>query len=85
PRTQQWRQYEPAANTSQGADGLTVTPILTFAESAREIGRRFWAGAVKRGVYFSPGHTWFISPAHDDRVIEQTLDASEKAMAEAVG
>ncbi|MGC8863513.1 MAG: hypothetical protein ACP5R5_12165, partial [Armatimonadota bacterium] len=24
-RTQQWRQYEPAANTSQGADGLTVT------------------------------------------------------------
>jgi len=64
--------------------GYPPMPILSFAESAKEIGRRFWEGAAKRGIYFSPGHPWFISPAHDDSVIDQTLDVSEKAMAEAV-
>ncbi|MGC8863888.1 MAG: hypothetical protein ACP5R5_14110, partial [Armatimonadota bacterium] len=54
PRTQQWRQYEPAANTSQGADGLTVTlfPCLyerfgyicggSFSVSADETGARLF-------------------------------------------
>jgi len=65
--------------------GFAPMPILKFAEPAKEIGRRFWEGTAKRGIYFSPGHPWFISTAHDDAVIDQTLEASEAAMAEALG
>jgi len=64
--------------------GFPPMPILKFAEPAKEIGQRFWEGSAKRGIYFSPGHPWFISTAHDDATIDQTLEASEEAMAEAV-
>jgi len=65
--------------------GLPPMPLLEFGASAEEVGERFWEGTVKRGIYFSPGHVWFISPNHDDAIIEQTLAASDAAMAEAVG
>ena len=64
--------------------GYAPMPLLKFDESAKDIGTRFWEGAARRGVYFSPSHPWFISPAHDDAIIEQTLAASEEAMAAAV-
>jgi glutamate-1-semialdehyde 2,1-aminomutase len=64
--------------------GYAPMPLLRFGESAKEIGTKFWEGAAKRGIYFSPSHPWFISTVHDDAVIDQTLAASEEAMAAAV-
>ena len=65
--------------------GLPPMPHLKFSQEAEQIGRRFWEGTAKRGIYLSPTHVWFISPAHDDAVIEETLGAADEAMAEAVG
>ena len=65
-------------------EGFPPMPILRFSKDAEDIANRFWAGTAKRGVYFSPGHVWFISPAHDDATIRQTLAASDEAMTEAV-
>ena len=31
------------------------------------------------GVYFAPRHNWFISAAHTERDIEQTLKVTEDA------
>lgn len=63
--------------------GYPPMPILRFSKESEDIGRRFWEGTAKRGIYFHPGHPWFVSTAHDDAAIEQTLAASEEAMAEA--
>lgn len=64
--------------------GHPPMPILRFTEESEQESRRFWQSAVKRGVFFSPGHVWFISASHDDEAIEKTLQVSEEAMAEAV-
>ena len=34
---------------------------------------------ARSGVYFAPRHNWFISAAHTDRDIEQTLNVTEQA------
>ena len=58
-------------------------PQLKFGEGGDRVGRLFWEGAAKRGVYFHPGHPWFVSTAHDDQVIELTLRVAGEAMSEA--
>ncbi len=43
---------------------------------------KVFAGACSRsGVYFAPRHNWFISAAHTDRDLEQTLNVTEQAFA----
>jgi glutamate-1-semialdehyde 2,1-aminomutase len=49
----------------------------------REAFNRFFHEMLERGVYFAPSafEAGFMSTAHDDGVIAETLDAARKAFA----
>ncbi len=63
--------------------GPPAIPFMTFAadQGSFERSRRFCAECCKRGVYFHPVHNWFLSAAHTEADILQTLDVTEKAFA----
>lgn len=44
--------------------------------------RQFGLGLVKRGHFLNPGDKFYVSLAHDDDDIDQTLEAAREAMAE---
>jgi glutamate-1-semialdehyde 2,1-aminomutase len=56
-----------------------------LAYSSVDVFDRFHTAMMERGVYFHPYHfeRWFISTAHDERDVQQTLEAAADA-AEAV-
>lgn len=41
----------------------------------------FCSEMTRRGHFLHPGHNWFISAAHTDKDIQETLDASEEVFA----
>src|SRR5260370_28234451 len=61
--------------------GPPALPYMTFKADAGHFDRaKVFAGACSRsGVYFAPRHNWFISAAHTERDIEQTLNVTEQA------
>jgi glutamate-1-semialdehyde 2,1-aminomutase len=61
--------------------GPPAMPYMTFNADAGHFDRaRVFCGACSRsGVYFAPRHNWFISAAHTERDIAQTLDVTERA------
>jgi glutamate-1-semialdehyde 2,1-aminomutase len=70
-----------------GAEGMTKIRNYreALAYSSVDVFDRFHTAMMERGVYFHPYHfeRWFISTAHDERDVQQTLDAAADA-AEAV-
>lgn len=64
--------------------GQPPMPRLQFADGLDELRDAFYEGTADRGIYFDPGHTWFVSPGHTDEIVDYTLRASDEAMAEAV-
>jgi glutamate-1-semialdehyde 2,1-aminomutase len=70
-----------------GADGMTKIRNYreALAYSSVDVFDRFHTAMMERGVYFHPYHfeRWFISTAHDERDVQQTLEAAADA-AEAV-
>jgi glutamate-1-semialdehyde 2,1-aminomutase len=40
----------------------------------------FFTEAARRGVLFHPNHCWFVSLAHTDEDVAETLDAARKSM-----
>ncbi|HEX7102547.1 MAG TPA: aspartate aminotransferase family protein [Nitrolancea sp.] len=66
-----------------------ITKIRNYREalaySSVDVFDRFHTAMMERGVYFHPYHfeRWFISTAHDEHDVQQTLDAAADA-AEAV-
>ena len=71
------------------SDAPQMTKIRNYREalaySSVDVFDRFHTEMMERGVYFHPYHfeRWFISTAHDERDVQQTLDAAADA-AEAV-
>lgn len=65
--------------------GRVITDYATAKEHA-DVARyaRFFHAMLERGVYFAPSQfeAGFISSAHDDEVIEKTLQAVEEGMRE---
>jgi glutamate-1-semialdehyde 2,1-aminomutase len=62
-------------------------PVRSFADartSDTERFKRFFHAALRRGVYLAPSpfEAAFVSSAHDDAVIDATLDRLDDAMAE---
>jgi len=54
-------------------------PFLTFEnDPAFEKARFFGGEAAKRGVIFHPMHNWFVSAAHEEKDIKQTLEVTEQ-------
>jgi glutamate-1-semialdehyde 2,1-aminomutase len=66
--------------------GPPAIPFMTFAGDAEfERGRIFAAGCAKRGVYVHPTHNWFLSAAHTEQDVRQTLDVTDAAFKEVMG
>jgi glutamate-1-semialdehyde 2,1-aminomutase len=63
--------------------GPPALPYMSFKADAGKYDRpRVFSGACARaGVYLHPRHNWFISTAHTERDIEQTLNVTQDAFA----
>jgi glutamate-1-semialdehyde 2,1-aminomutase len=63
--------------------GYPPMPFLRFLEpdGARraQVKRRFYAETTRRGQLLHPDHQWFVSAAHTDADVEQTLAACDEA------
>ncbi len=61
-----------------------VTDYATARQSDTDRYARFFRSMLERGVYLPPSQfeAWFVSLAHLERDIEQTLDAAEAAFGE---
>ncbi|MBM3500670.1 MAG: aspartate aminotransferase family protein, partial [Armatimonadetes bacterium] len=60
--------------------GLGPMPLLRFGEGQEELSTRFYSECVRRGVYFSPGHVWFLCLSHTDEVIDETLNVAAESI-----
>jgi glutamate-1-semialdehyde 2,1-aminomutase len=75
--------------TAARRHGLSVTcsgpPAIPFMSFANETdwrrSQRFCAEMALRGVFFHPHHNWFVSTAHTDAELDQTLAAADAAFA----
>lgn len=62
--------------------GPAQMPVLLFeGDDDRRLGNAFCLEALARGVYFHPTHTMFLSAAHTQADIDETLAATDEAMA----
>ena len=63
--------------------GPPAIPFMTFDDDPDfYLNQAFCAMMTRRGVYLHPHHNWFLSYAHKQRDIEQTLDAARGVFAE---
>ncbi|MBP0440720.1 aminotransferase class III-fold pyridoxal phosphate-dependent enzyme [Tianweitania sediminis] len=59
--------------------GPAQMPVFLFdGDGDRSLGNRFCLEALARGVYFHPTHTMFLSVAHTDAVIDETLEITDE-------
>jgi len=67
--------------------GYPPMPFVRFALDDAERNQvamhEFFAQACARGVYFHPGHHWFVSYAHTESDVEATLEVCAAALREA--
>ncbi len=64
----------------------TEAPIVDFAQVMacdQDRFRRFFHGMLQEGVYLAPSafEAGFVSAAHDETIVQQTLDAAERVLA----
>ena len=63
--------------------GPDAIPFMTFADDPDLYhNQEFSARIVKRGVYLHPHHNWFISYAHKEADIEETLEKAAETFRE---
>jgi glutamate-1-semialdehyde 2,1-aminomutase len=62
--------------------GPPAIPFLTFDEDPNlYLNQRFGAAMARRGVFLHPHHNWFISLAHTESDIGDTIEAARAAFA----
>ena len=66
---------------------FTPLPVRNFTDAAAADHSRFAAffrAMLRQGIYLPPSgyEAWFVSLAHDDDVIDRTIDAAHTALAE---
>ncbi len=63
-------------------------PFMEFTDDDLEkrecLKRAFYTTVLRDGILLHPEHTWFISCAHGEAEIDQTLEVCDRAMREAV-
>jgi glutamate-1-semialdehyde 2,1-aminomutase len=61
--------------------GPPALPFMSFKADAGKFKRSrvFCAASARSGVYFAPMHNWFLSAAHSERDINQTLEVTNAA------
>jgi glutamate-1-semialdehyde 2,1-aminomutase len=61
--------------------GPPQMPLMLFADDPDFTKVRTWAGAcANHGVYLHPVHNWFVSAAHDEAVIDEVLERTDRAL-----
>lgn len=60
---------------------VQMPQVLFRDDPERELGNAWCLECLKRGVYFHPWHNMFLSAAHTEADIAQTLEATEAAFA----
>lgn len=77
--------YDIAAKVT----GYPPMPFLRFndrdTQRQNRVRNSFYVSAVANGVLLHPEHQWFVSAAHTDEDIQETLDACRAAIEHAVG
>lgn len=65
--------------------GMPVIPMLKFNYEDEEKNEKykniFFSEVIERGVFLHPSHHWFLSLAHLDKDIDDTLNAAEAGFA----
>ena len=82
-----WAHIPFTANRAGGMFGLFFTTeqhVVDFAQVMacdQERFRRFFHGMLEHGVYLAPSafEAGFVSAAHDDDILDRTLEAAERA------
>jgi len=60
--------------------GPVTIPFMTFSDDPEfNKAKTFCAAAYQEGAFFHPYHNWFVSAAHTDADVEETLAITEKA------
>jgi len=63
--------------------GAPAIPFMTFTDDPDLFSNQvFCAEMTKRGIYLHPHHNWFLSYAHKEEHIDQTLEKAEIAFRE---
>jgi glutamate-1-semialdehyde 2,1-aminomutase len=63
--------------------GPVTMPFMTFADDPSfEKAKTFCARAYQEGIFFHPSHNWFLSAAHGEPEVEQTLTVTRRAFGE---
>lgn len=62
------------------ASGPPAVPFMTFAGDNLSLQQRFCTEMMLQGDFFHPHHNWFLSAAHTESDIRQTLDHAERAL-----
>jgi len=58
---------------------VTMPFMIIKSDNGFDKNRIFCARAYQEGVFFHPYHNWFVSAAHQEEDIEETLEATQKA------
>ncbi len=58
---------------------VSIPFMIIQDKNSFEKNRLFCARAYQEGVFFHPYHNWFVSAAHEEKDIEETLEATQKA------
>lgn len=63
--------------------GPAQMPLMLFTGADSEVlGTRFSQSAIRHGVYLHPTHNWFLSAAHTEQDLDDTLARTEQAFSE---
>ena len=58
-----------------------MIPFLKFTYADQERNEKskniFYSEVIQRGIFLHPNHCWFLSLAHSDKDINDTLNAAE--------
>ena len=71
---------ERNVRTEQHCHGYVLRDYRDYLDRDVEMGRRFTAALAERGVRVTLRGTWYISAAHTEADIEETLDRAEAAL-----
>lgn len=55
--------------------GSAISPFIDFDddENAQHIKVDFFSGVIRRGVFLHPNHQWYLSTAHTEEIVDESL------------
>lgn len=60
--------------------GVPPFPMIKFTDKNEKVKEVFFSEVTQRGVLFHPNHNWFLSLAHTEQDVSETLEVSEESL-----